>query len=70
MTSIADTRVTRCRFGISTGCALASAAFGEACLVATNSQANGDGRLTARPARTSSRRSRAVRWDSAAIAKA
>ena len=51
MTSLFDTRVTRRRFGITSTCALASVAFGEACLVATNSPANGDGRLTARPAK-------------------
>jgi phospholipase/carboxylesterase len=49
MTSVCDTRVTRRRFGITTGFALASVAFGEACLVATNTSSETDGRLTARP---------------------
>jgi phospholipase/carboxylesterase len=49
MTSVSKTRVTRRRFGITTGCALASVAFGEACLVATKTSAENDGRLTARP---------------------
>jgi phospholipase/carboxylesterase len=44
-----ETRVTRRRFGIAAGWALASAAFGEACLVATNTAPAGDPRLTARP---------------------
>lgn len=43
-------QITRRRFGLTAGCALASVAFVEACLVATNSSANSDGRLTARPA--------------------
>jgi phospholipase/carboxylesterase len=42
-----DTRVTRRRFGITAGGALASVAFGQACLVATKTAS--DGRLTARP---------------------
>ena len=49
MTSVSDSRVTRRRFGITTGCALASVAFGDACLVATNTSSGADGRLTARP---------------------
>jgi phospholipase/carboxylesterase len=40
--------VTRRQFGITASSALASVAFGEACLVATRNGA-GDGRLTARP---------------------
>ena len=44
------TRVTRRRFGMTAGCALASVALGEACLVATKTSADSDGRLTARPA--------------------
>jgi phospholipase/carboxylesterase len=42
-----DTRVTRRRFGITAGGALASVTFGQACLVATKTAS--DGRLTARP---------------------
>jgi phospholipase/carboxylesterase len=46
-------RVTRRRFGATTGCALASIAFEHACVIATNSSdtnsGTGDGRLTARP---------------------
>jgi phospholipase/carboxylesterase len=49
MPGLFDTRVTRRRFGIATGSALASVAFGEACLVATKTPAGSDGRLTARP---------------------
>ena len=49
MTSVCDTRVTRRRFGITGGCALASVAFGEACLGATHTAPAGDPRLTARP---------------------
>jgi phospholipase/carboxylesterase len=49
MASVPDTRVTRRRFGITAGCALASVAFSEACLVATRTSPEGDGRLTARP---------------------
>ena len=49
MTSPSGTRVTRRRFGLTAGCALASVAFGEACLVATKTTPEGDGRLTARP---------------------
>jgi phospholipase/carboxylesterase len=46
-----DTRVTRRQFGLTAGCALASIAFGEACLVATKSSTENDERLTARPRR-------------------
>jgi poly(3-hydroxybutyrate) depolymerase len=49
MASPRDTRVTRRRFGMTAGCALASVAFGEACLVATRTSPGSDGRLTARP---------------------
>ena len=49
MTSVSNTRVTRRRFAITAGCALASVAFNEACLVATNTSPYADGRLTARP---------------------
>ena len=49
MTSVSNTRVSRRRFGITAGCALASVAFGEACLVATNTSSDANGRLTARP---------------------
>jgi phospholipase/carboxylesterase len=49
MTSRSRTRVTRRRFGLSAGSALAAVAFGEACLVATRTSPGGDGRLTARP---------------------
>lgn len=41
--------VTRRRFAVTAGSALASLAVGEACLVATKTSAGGDGRLTARP---------------------
>jgi phospholipase/carboxylesterase len=41
--------LSRREFGITAGSALASVAVGEACLVATNSPAAADGRLTARP---------------------
>jgi phospholipase/carboxylesterase len=50
MTSLSSARVTRRRFGITAGSALASVAFAEACLVATKTTADGGGRLTARPA--------------------
>jgi phospholipase/carboxylesterase len=40
--------VTRRAFGVTTGCALASLAFADACAALTNPAAN-DGRLTARP---------------------
>lgn len=43
-------RVTRRRFGVTTGCALTSMALGQGCLVSTKSVA-GDGRLAARPGR-------------------
>ena len=43
-------RVTRRRFGVTTGGALVSMAFGEGCLVSTKSSAASDGRLSARPA--------------------
>ena len=49
MTSVFDTRVSRRRFGVTAGCALASVACGEACLVATNTSPETNGRLTARP---------------------
>jgi phospholipase/carboxylesterase len=49
MTTVADPRVTRRRFALTAGCALAAAAVGEACLVATNTSAATDSRLTARP---------------------
>jgi phospholipase/carboxylesterase len=49
MASPRDTRVTRRRFGMTAGCALASVAFGEACLVATRTSPGSDGRLTVRP---------------------
>ena len=49
MTSVSNTHVTRRGFGITAGCALASLAFGDACLVATNTSAGAGGRLTARP---------------------
>src|SRR4051812_50138826 len=49
MTSAADPRVTRRRFAFTAGCALAAAAVGEACLVATNTSAATDGRFAARP---------------------
>ena len=49
MTSVSDNRVTRRHFGITAGCALASVAFDEACLAATNTSPGADGRLTARP---------------------
>lgn len=45
-----NTRVTRRRFAITTGCALASVAFSEACRVSTKTAEDYDGRLTARPA--------------------
>jgi phospholipase/carboxylesterase len=41
--------VSRRRFGFSAGCALMSAAFADACLVATKTSAGSDGRLTVRP---------------------
>jgi phospholipase/carboxylesterase len=44
-----DTRVTRRRFGMTAGCALASIAFGEGCLVSSNTAPGSDARLTARP---------------------
>jgi phospholipase/carboxylesterase len=43
-----DNRLTRRRFGATVGCALASIAFDDACLVSTKT-ASGDGRLAARP---------------------
>ncbi len=46
MTDDSDRRFTRRRFSIVVGGSLASAAFGEGCLVATKAN---DGRLTARP---------------------
>ena len=49
MTSVSETHVTRRRFGITAGCALASVAFSEACLVATNTSPDAAGRLTTRP---------------------
>ncbi len=49
MTNPPDPRVTRRHFGMTAGCALASVAFGEACLVATKTSPESDGRLTARP---------------------
>ena len=49
MTSLPDTRVTRRRFGITAGCALASVAIGEACLVESRTAPASDGRLAARP---------------------
>ena len=49
MTNVSNTRVTRRRFGLTAGCALASVAFGEACLVATDTSPETRGRLTARP---------------------
>ena len=49
MTVTADPRVTRRRFGMVAGSALASAAFGDACLVATNTAAGADARVAARP---------------------
>jgi phospholipase/carboxylesterase len=48
MASAPDTRVTRRRFGLTTFGALATVAFGEACVLATKT-AEGDGRLTVRP---------------------
>jgi phospholipase/carboxylesterase len=48
MASVPDTRVTRRRFGLTTFGALATVAFGEACVLATKT-AEGDGRLTVRP---------------------
>ena len=42
-------RITRRRFGVTAAYALASVAFGDACLVSTKSADNGDGRLTAKP---------------------
>ena len=44
-----DSRITRRRFGLSAASALASVVFGEACLVSTQTTADSDGRLTARP---------------------
>lgn len=42
-------RLTRRRFGVTAAYALASVAFGDACLVSTKSADNEDGRLTAKP---------------------
>ena len=42
-------KLSRREFGLTAGSALASVALSEACLVATNSSAAADGRLTARP---------------------
>jgi len=44
-----DTSITRRRFAITTGCALASVALGDACDAFTRSADGNDGRLTARP---------------------
>jgi phospholipase/carboxylesterase len=44
-----DNRVTRRRFAVTTGCALASVAFGEACLVRARRTEASDGLLSARP---------------------
>ena len=49
MTPDSVIRITRRRFGLTTGYALASVAFGEACLVATQTSPESEGRLTARP---------------------
>jgi phospholipase/carboxylesterase len=49
MNEVLDTRVTRRRFAVTAGCALASVAFGEACRVSTSASQGDDGRLTARP---------------------
>ena len=49
MTNPPDLRVTRRHFGMTAGCALASVALGDACLVATKTSPASDGRLTARP---------------------
>jgi phospholipase/carboxylesterase len=49
MIRIPDTHFTRRRFVATTGCALASVAFGDACVIATKSSPNTDGRITARP---------------------
>jgi len=44
-----DPRITRRRFGIKAGCALAAAAVADACLGAANTSTAADGRLSARP---------------------
>src|SRR5258705_13803208 len=44
-----QTRVTRRHFGMTAGCALASVALGDACLVETSTSSESDERLTARP---------------------
>jgi phospholipase/carboxylesterase len=49
MSRTSDTRITRRRFAVTTGCALASVAFSDACVVATIGSAFANGRLTARP---------------------
>ena len=49
MTDALNGPMTRRRFALTTGCALASVAFGDACAVSTEGAAGTDGRLTARP---------------------
>ncbi len=49
MSDVSDTRVTRRRFAVTAAGALASATFGDTCLVAATSESVSDGRLTARP---------------------